>query len=188
MQFVRYRIRNLNREQNDVLNCHQILKNRYLHTGAVESEVEFADYKKHYRLEVLPKEDAFTHERCFDTDYPCNQSWERPIHFLGTTTYCNLETKGLLSTAGYTTRPKINFRYKNTKGKIEAVSEYLVSEVTSRVKTERKVRRAWRNVQGIHYVDPYLAVQTDTTEEETDWESDMDENPSQVEEIDTEIT
>jgi hypothetical protein len=30
-------------------------------------------------------------------------------------------------------------------------------------------------------------VQTDTTEEETDWESDMDENPGQIEESDTEL-
>jgi hypothetical protein len=140
MKLVRYRIRKLNKEQKDVLDCHQVIKNRYLHTGEVESEVEFADYKKHYRLEVLPEEDAFTHERYFDTDYPCNQSWERPIHyhyigtvdFLGTTTYCDLETKGLLSTAGYTTRPKVSYRYRNPKGETESVSEYWVSEVTAR--------------------------------------------------------
>jgi hypothetical protein len=195
MKLVRYRIRKLNKSQKDILDCHHIVKNRYLHTGVIESEVEFANYKRHYKLQVLPKEVAYKHERYFDTDYPCNQSWERPIHyhyigevdFLGTTTYCDEQTKSLLRTAGYTTRPNINYRYRNTRGKVEAVSEYWLSETTKQAKTERKVRRAWRNLQGRNYVDPYLAVQTDSTVEESDTEvSDMDESPRVFTDSDTE--
>jgi hypothetical protein len=195
MKIVRYRIRKLNKSQKDILDCHYIIKNRYLFTGVIESEVEFANYRKHYRLQVLPREDAYQHDRYFNTDFPCNQSWERPSHyhfigevdFLGTTTYCDEETKNRLSTAGYTTRPNINYRYRNTRGKVEAVSEYWLSEITKRVKRERKVRRAWRNLQGENYVDPYLTAQTDSTTEESDTEeSDMDENPRVLENSDTE--
>lgn len=195
MKYVRYRIKKLTKSQKQVLDCHQIVKNRYLHTGVIESEVELGNYNKHYQLKVLPKEAAFKHERYFDTDYPCSQSWERPIHyhyigevdFLGTTTYCNQETKSLLSTAGYTTRPNINYRYRNIKGKVESVHKCWLPEVSKRARTERKVRRAWRRLQGENYVDPYRAVQTDSTEEGTDREeSDMDETPAVLENRDTE--
>ena len=187
MKLVRYRITKLNKDQKNVLDCHQIVKNRYLHTGRLESEVEFGNYQKHKRLSVLPEELAFKHERYFDTDYPCNQSWERPIHyhyigrvdFLGTTTYCDKRTKSLLSTAGYSTRPNINYRYRNTRGETEAVCQYWLSEVSRKVRVENRLRRAWRNLQGEDYVDPYLAEGYPTSEE-TERDSDMDEDPTLI--------
>jgi hypothetical protein len=188
MNYVRYRVSKLSREQKDVVDCHHITKNRYLHTGEEDCYTELANYKKCSNLEVLPREESFTHTRYFATDYPCNQLWERPIqyhylgrvYFLSTTTYCDQDTKSLLSTAGYTTKPVIYHRFKDRKGSTKPVSLALLSEIVKEQREDRKRRHALDIVVAAAYRNQYQEDTDSTAESETS-QSDMDESPAVVE-------
>jgi hypothetical protein len=190
MNYVRYRVRNLSREQKDVVDCHHIIKSRYLHTGEAENQLELANYRKNSNLEVLPKEESFKHTRYFETDYPCNQLWETPtqyhylgrVYFLSTITYCDQATKSLLSTAGHTNKPEIRYKYRDRKGVTKPVSLALLSEIVKEQREDRKRRHALDLVVAEHYRNQYQE-DTDSTEESEPSQSDMDESPAVVEQI-----
>lgn len=188
MRFVQYSIRNLSKEQRDVVDCHQITKNRYLHTGEAENSIEYSNKRKYQNLGVLPKEESFKHTRYFSTDSPLFQSWQRPIHyhcigtveFLSTITYCDRETKSLLESAGFTTKPIIHHRYIDRRGALKPVSQVWVSEIALKLRQERKARRARIEIEGGDNWDSTQSG-TDSTEDSEASESDMEESPAVIE-------
>lgn len=188
MKNVHYSVRNLSREQRDVVDCHQITKNRYLHTGEQENCIEYSNKRKYQNLEVLPKEESFKHTRYFSTNHPIYQSWQRPIHyhcigtveFLSTITYCDRETKRLLEDAGFSTKPEIHHRYIDRRGSLKPVSQVWVSEIAQKLREERKARRARIEIVG---GENWYSDQdgTDSTEDSEVEESDMEESPAVIE-------
>jgi hypothetical protein len=178
----------LSEEQKDVVDCHHITKSRYLHTGEVELDRELGNYRKNSNLEVLPIEESYMHTRYFNTDYPCNQLWERPVqyHYLGTvdflstTTYCDQETKSLLRTAGYTTEPQLHYRYRDRRGVTKPVSQDCTTVLVKELRQERKRRHARIELVGHAYRGEYQE-DTETTADTESSQSDMDESRAVVE-------
>lgn len=187
MNYVKYRVRKLSKEQRDVVDCHKITKSRYIHTGEAENWIEQGDSRKNSNLEVLAKEKSFEHTRYFDTNYPCNQLWERPIqfHYLGTvdflstTTYCDGQTKNLLSTAGFSTKPKIHYRYRDRRGVTKPVSLESTSELIKEQRKDRHRRRLRVELVQRTYREANQA-ETDSIEESESSLSDMDESSAVV--------